>query len=82
MKWIIDPYTKLPSVSLTLLIVFGFFALGANTLAVFKQVQSTGGLDNLFFACLALYFGRKNVTIGGKTYTSAAAEEIKEKVDA
>lgn len=79
--WVNDPKDGGPSVSLTLLIVFGAAALGANALAVFKQVQSTAGLDNLFFSALALYFSRRNITVGNKSYSAAAAEEVKEKVD-
>lgn len=78
--WISDPKGE-PSVSLTLMLVFGVASLGANALAVFKQVQSTAGLDNLFFSAVALYFSRRNITVGKNTYSAADAEQVKEKID-
>jgi hypothetical protein len=59
--WIRDPFTKLPSVSLTLVIVSCFYlqaAILSNFLVCLKGIN--GDLaSNFFLAASGLYFGRK-----------------------
>ena len=69
--WIRDPVTKIPSVSLTLMVMtFVCCILGLiNTIAKSKWL---GDLDetsafNLFMATTGLYFGRKLTTPSGAT---------------
>lgn len=59
MKWIPDPKTKEPSVSLTLLVVsfLGLVIVGA--LEIFQMVKTTSVFETLFMTTSGLYFGRR-----------------------
>jgi hypothetical protein len=59
MKWLIDPKTNQGSVSLTLLSV-SFLILGVLVcLEATEVVKNTSAANELFFACSAMYFGRR-----------------------
>lgn len=67
LPFIIDPKDKMPSVSLTLLVVSFVVLLGASTLHLSKLTENTSSLTELFYACAALYFGRKVQGKSGNT---------------
>jgi hypothetical protein len=77
--WVIDPGTKLPSVSLTILVVSLTAVIVAGSLHMAGVVQSTSLFSEVFYSSVALYFGRR-FSMNGKTFSSEKAEEIKEKV--
>jgi len=59
MKWLIDPKTNQGSVSLTLLSV-SFLILGVLVcLEATEVVKTTSAANELFFACSAMYCGRR-----------------------
>ena len=60
-----DPKQKEPSVSLTMLLVTFIVVLVAAGLDMAGKVKSTSVVTELFYACTALYFGRR-FNIGGK----------------
>jgi hypothetical protein len=78
--WIADPVNGKKSVSLTMLIVVGLAALVANGLVVLGKASAAAGLNELFYSCMALYYGRRNLNIGGKVFSANKAEEIKGKI--
>lgn len=63
-----DPSTGLPSVSLTFLMISFLLAAGFSIASVLDQSKNPGPLMELFYACAALYFGRK-MNIGGKNFS-------------
>jgi len=58
LPWIIDPSTKLPSVSLSLLVLTFIGVITTNVLMLTKQIESSA-FTEIFYACAGLYFGRK-----------------------
>lgn len=59
MRWITDPTTKQPSVSLTLLCLATFLMVLFIGLEAFELMKSTALLDELFLTSVGLYFGRR-----------------------
>lgn len=64
-----DPTTQLPSVSLTLLGISFIVVLGFSVATALEYVKDPGPLTELFYACAALYFGRR-VQVGTKNFSS------------
>lgn len=80
LTWVNDPTTKTPSVSLTLLVVFGVFALAGNVCKAFDYISDIASLNELFYSSVALYFSRRNLMFNGKKYSANKAEEVKESI--
>lgn len=80
MKWLNDPITNLPSVSLTMLLATFILVIASGGLEMFGLVKNTSLFGEMFYTTTALYFGRR-LTIKGKLFTSEKAEEILEKVE-
>lgn len=79
--WVTDPKDGGKSVSLTLVCVFGLSALVANWLVVAGKVSSSASVNELFWGAIALYFGRRNLSFGGKSYSAGDPAEVKEKTE-
>jgi hypothetical protein len=62
------------SVSLTFLVASFVLAVGFSIAAALDQTKNPEQLLQLFYACAALYFGRR-VNIGSKTYSSDKDEK-------
>ncbi len=77
--WVKDPVGKLPSVSLTLVMVTFVGVLVAGALEMAGVVKSTSLFGEIFYSSIALYFGRR-MTIGNKNFSSDKAEEVVNKV--
>lgn len=65
MKYFIDPKTKSESVSLTLLLISFVLYVSFSITTIFEITSGIGPLSELFYFCVALYFGRR-VKIGSK----------------
>lgn len=63
--WLKDPKNKKPSVSLTLMVISFIIAIAVAILMVFKQVEQSGIILELFYGTSSLYFFRK-LTFRGK----------------
>lgn len=72
--WVVDPKTKEPSVSLTLLVCASTLMMGAIILDYFKVVKSTSLLDEFFMVSVSLYFGRR-ASWGGSDGASGSLGE-------
>lgn len=59
LPWVIDEKTNEPSVSLTLLMTTFLMAAVAAILHLAKVTDNTSVCTELFYATLALYFGRR-----------------------
>jgi len=59
LPWVVDPKTKEPSVSLTLMIVSFVLALAAWALILAKKIEAPSIIMELFYSTACLYFGRK-----------------------
>jgi hypothetical protein len=57
--WIVDPKTKKPSVSLTMLVVAMLLMVSFIILESFAVLKSTMLLDEFFLVSVGLYFGRR-----------------------
>lgn len=75
--WISDPKTKEASVSLSMLVVTFVGALVAAALHMTGQVNDTSIMTELFYANVALYFGRR-FSVGGKTASSEKTDGTQE----
>lgn len=64
-----DPSTDKPSVSLTFLVTSFVLVVGFSLASLFDYSKAPEPLMELFYACAALYFGRR-VSINNKTYSS------------
>ena len=71
--WITDPKTKEPSVSLSMLVVVFVGTLIAACLNMADIVKDTSCMTELFYANVALYFGRR-FTVGKTTASSEKTE--------
>lgn len=80
LKWIIDPKHKVESVSLTMLVIAFVLIITGGILQIFKIVESTSILMEVFVTCCALYFGR-NFSIAGKNYDSTPAQQVADKLE-
>jgi hypothetical protein len=78
--WVDDPVTKLPSVSLTLLVVSFAAVIVAGALNMAGVVASTSLFSEVFYSTVALYFGRR-MTVGSKVVSADKAEEIKTQLE-
>lgn len=65
--YLTDPKTKEKSVSLTFLVVSFVLFSGFSAAGAFGYVKEINSLSELFYACAALYFGRR-VKVGTKTF--------------
>lgn len=65
--WMDDPKTKEPSVSLSMLVVSFVGVLVAAGLHMSDIVKDTSVMTEIFYANVALYFGRR-FTAGNKSY--------------
>lgn len=66
--WIVDPVSKLASVSLTLVVIsFGALLIGAG-LEISEVTKTTSVLSETFYGCLATYLGRR-LSIGTKQFS-------------
>jgi len=63
-----DPTTGISSVSLTFLVASFVLLVGFSTSSVLDYSKDPGPFLELFYACAALYFGRR-VTIGTKSFS-------------
>lgn len=78
--WVKDPIQKLPSVSLTILVISLAAVIVAGALHMAGVVASTSLFSEVFYSSVALYFSRR-LNISGKSFGSEKAEEIKEKIE-
>ena len=76
-----DPKTNKKSVTLTFLVLSFVAFLVIAILAATDHVQETNSLAELFYACAALYFGRR-VKVNGKTFAMNQDGQEKEEDDA
>ena len=65
--YLLDPKTNKKSVSLTFLVITFLLYTGFSVAKAVELVSSIGSLAELFYACAALYFGRR-VKVGGKAF--------------
>ena len=80
LPWVEDPKDNVESVSLSFCVVFGLAALVLNILKATGNVNDTASLNELFWGSMALYFGRRNINIGGKMFGAEKAESLEGKV--
>jgi hypothetical protein len=78
--WVIDPVTKEPSVSLTILTVAFTAVVVAGAFEMTGVVKSTSIFLELFFSSAALYFGRR-FSFKGQNFSSEKAEDISNKLE-
>jgi len=71
--WLSDPKTKEPSVSLSMLVLTFVGTLAAASLHMAGKVENVSCMTELFYANVALYFGRR-FTVNGKTASSEKTE--------
>lgn len=57
--WMIDPNSKQPSVSLSMMALAFVLLIGANIMLILGKSSSTGEFMELFVTTTILYFGRK-----------------------
>ena len=74
--WILDPKTKEPSVSLTLLVLSSLIFVVTMGLEMFDVIQKTSMTFEFFGSSAALYFGRR-ISFNGKNFSSEKEEEKK-----
>ena len=67
MKWITDPTTGKPSVSLTIFMISFAIMVAGTIFEAFHIIKSTALLDELFFSSIGLYWGRRNLSFNGKS---------------
>jgi len=65
--YLTDPKTGKKSVTLTFLIVSFIAFLTVSILTATGHMEESSSLAELFYACAALYFGRR-VKVGGKSF--------------
>jgi hypothetical protein len=73
--FVIDPRTKEPSVSLSLLLTSFVLIVVGVICELTKLTESTSILMELFYANAALYFGRKFQGKSGNNLETASKEE-------
>lgn len=78
--WVNDPVTKLPSVSLTMLLATFILVITAGALSMFGLVKDSSIFSEIFYSSVALYFGRR-LNIANKTFSSDKAEEVINKIE-
>lgn len=74
--YLIDPKDGKQSVTLTFMVVSYILVTGFSVAVTLEKVPAAGPLMELFYACSALYFGRR-VSFGNKVFSGK--EESKEK---
>lgn len=77
--WMDDPKTKEPSVSLSMLVLSFAGVLVAACLHMADVVKDTSVMTEIFYANVALYFGRR-FSVGSKSFggESSNSEQPKE----
>lgn len=65
--YLVDPKTNKKSVSLTFLVITFLLYTGFSVGKALEYVNQIGSLAELFYACAALYFGRR-VKVGTKAF--------------
>lgn len=68
MLYLVDPTNGQKSVSLTIMMVSFVTLLGFAIASVLEYVKNVDPLLDIFYACAALYFGRR-VSINGKLFS-------------
>lgn len=63
-----DPKDGKESVTLTFMVVSYILVTGFSVAVALEQSKTAGPLMELFYACAALYFGRR-VTVNGKSFS-------------
>lgn len=74
--YLLDPKTNKRSVSLTFLVVTFILYTGFSVGKALELVNGIGSLAELFYACAALYFGRR-VSINGKQFEVKQEGQVK-----
>lgn len=69
-----DPVTGIVSVSLTFLVTSFILVVGFSVSNILGYSKDPGPVMDLFYACAALYFGRR-VQVGSKTFSSKEEKE-------
>lgn len=77
LPFLVDPKTKEPSVSLSLLILSFSALLLASTVHIAKLTDNTSSLLELFYATCGLYWGRRFQGKSGNILDSATQPEQK-----
>jgi len=72
--YLIDPKNNKKSVSLTFLVITFFLLIVASIFQTMDAIKSVGYFPELFYACAALYFGRR-VQVGSKMFSSSKDKE-------
>jgi hypothetical protein len=68
MTYLEDPKDKKPSVSLTMMLLSFLILLGFCISSTLGYTKDPDALKELFYACAALYFGRR-VSINNKSFS-------------
>lgn len=68
--YLTDPKTNQKSVTLTFLVISFMLLVGFSAAGALDYVTNINSLSELFYACSALYFGRR-VEVGNKTFNAA-----------
>lgn len=66
LPWVEDPNSKQPSVSLTVFVIATILMIVGAGLEMFVAIKASSLLEELFWAAVMLYFGRKSVSFRGK----------------
>ena len=74
--YLIDPKSETKSVSLTFLVIAFFLFIGFSGAVALGYAENSGAFAELFYACAALYFGRR-VKVGTKTFSVNSEQEKK-----
>ena len=69
MQFIQDPEKQRPSVSLTILMCACILMIIFILVEAFTNMKSTALLEEFFYTAVGLYFGRRNITFNGKTFS-------------
>lgn len=66
--YLTDPKTGKQSISLTFLVISFVLFVGFSGAQALGYAEGIGQFDNLFYACVALYFGRR-AKVGSKVFS-------------
>lgn len=67
--WLKDPKSKEVSVSLTILTTTFILLSLFGMLQALGYINSIGPFNEMFWGAAALYFGRRNISVGGKSFS-------------
>lgn len=65
--YLVDPKDGKQSITLTFLVISFLLLAGFSSASALGYAKDPGALTELFYACAALYFGRR-VKVGTKTF--------------